>query len=176
MILKSQDVFHGIVKEVRCEEEGGKWRIVSYITIEVLEVFKGEPREEIVVRVTGGTIGEEKTTALPSTNDSISNVLSNLPGVHRDSSGVFHFRGRGGGITGGGGITLVVEDEAELEEGMEIIIHAMVEENGNFGIRGGLQGVYDVKDGVIEKLDMTLDQFRNLVDEVICQEESKDDE
>ena len=55
------------------------------------------------------------------------------------------------------------------------IIHAMIEENGNFGIRGGEQGVYNVKDGIIEQLGMTLDQFRSFVTEVVEQQAENTD-
>ena len=122
MILKSRDVIHGIVKEVRSEWNENHSMIYTYVKLEVLDVFKGEPRDEVVIQIWGGSVGD---------------------------SGVW------------------VEDEPELEKGMEIIVHTILTENGNLGIYDGQRGVYMVKNGVVEELNMTLDQFKKLVSELI---------
>ena len=128
LILISHDVIHGIVKEVRCETEGSKYEIVSYITIEVLDVFKGEPRDEIEIFQEGGTVG---------------------------------------------GLSLDVEDNPEYKEGMEVIVHTFLMEDGRLTTRYGDRGVYEIKDGIIDHVDMTLDQFGNFVGEVIKLQEEE---
>ena len=122
LILNSHDIIHGIVKEVRSEWDENHSTIYTYAKIEVLNVFKGEPRDQAVVQIPGGTV-----------NDT----------------------------------SLWVEDEAELTEEMEIILHIGLYENGNLGIYNGELGVYVVNNGVVEELNMTLDQFKNLVGELI---------
>ena len=128
LILTSHDVIHGIVKEIRCETEGSKYRIVSYITIEVLEVFKGELRDEVVIFQEGGTVG---------------------------------------------GLSLDVSDNPEYEEGMEVIIHTYLMDDGRLTTRYGDRGVYGIKDGIVNHMDMTLDQFKDFVGEVIKQHEEE---
>jgi|GEM_PF-1725872 len=124
LIIESRDVIHGIVKEVRSEWDENHNLINSNIKLDVQNVFKGEPRKEVVVMVRGGTIGDT---------------------------------------------SVWVEDEPELKEGMEVIIHTGLYENGKLGIYYGEYGVYDINNGVVEQLNMTLDQFKNLVDELIKQ-------
>jgi hypothetical protein len=130
LIQKFTDVIHGIVKEVKCEWNENHTMIYTYTKLEVLHVFKGEPRDEIVIQTFGGTIGDT---------------------------------------------CLWMSDQPELKVGMEVIIHVMVEENGNYGIRGLDQGVYYVNDGIISNpsgdLNMTLDQFKNFVDDVMRKSE-----
>jgi hypothetical protein len=122
LILESQDVIHGIVKEVKSEWDENHSIIYTYVKIEVIHIYKGEPRDEVIVQIPGGTVGD---------------------------------------------VILDVEDTPELKEGMEIIIHTFLKENGNLWINGWDKGVYAVKNGVIEQLNMTLEQFKNLVDELI---------
>lgn len=122
LILNSHDIIHGIVKEVRSEWNENHSTINTYAKIQVLDVFKGEPRNQAVIQIEGGTV-----------NDT----------------------------------TLWVEDEAELKEGMEVIIHTGLYENGNLGIYDGELGLYAVDNDVVEKLNMTLDQFKNLVAELL---------
>lgn len=120
--MESLDVIHGIVRELKCEWDESHYTIYTLAKLEVLDVFKGEPRNEVVVVFPGGTVGDT---------------------------------------------SLWVEDEPELREGMEVIIHTFLYENGNLGIYYGEYGVYDINNGVVEQLNMTLDQFKNFVDEVI---------
>ena len=126
LILKSQYVIHGIVKEVRCDWNEDHSSIYTYVTLQVLDVFKGEPRDEMVLITLGGTVGDK---------------------------------------------TIWVSDQPELTEGMEVIIYAFLTSTGYFGIRGLMQGVYDVSDGVVSdkrgEVNMTLDQFKKLVSELI---------
>ena len=128
LIRKSLDVIHGIVTEVRSDWNEDHSTIYTYVRIDVLQVFKGEPRDEIVIQIPGGSLG---------------NIGSE------------------------------VEDTPHLREGMEVIIHTFLKEDGYLWINGWERGVYDVSDGVIEQLNMTLDQFRNLVDEVSNQQEEE---
>ncbi len=83
-----------------------------------------------------------------------------------------------GGLLDGKGI--MVTNQPELEEAMEVIIHARLLDNGHIVVKGCEQGANYVNDGVIRnsigKLIMPLDQFGKFVDEVISQEESQDDE
>jgi hypothetical protein len=169
LILNSQDIIHGIVKKVKSSWDENHTTIYTYITLEVLDVFKGDPRDQVVVQTEGGTIPD---TTKRDTTDS----LHSLPGIHVDSDGKMHFR------PGSGGISLDVEDSPELEVGMEVIIHTFSYQNGSLGIYGmaygayvinygGQEGLYIINNGAIRKLDVTLDQFGNLVDELISQEE-----
>jgi hypothetical protein len=122
LILESRDVIHGIITEVRSEWNEDHSMIYTYAKLKVLDVYKGEPRDEVVIQIPGGSVGD---------------------------SGVD------------------VEDAPELKEGMDVIIHTYPLENGNLTIYDGERGVYMVNNGVVEELNMTLDQFKNLVDEVI---------
>jgi hypothetical protein len=122
LILESRDVIHGIVKEVRSDWNENHSMVYTYVTLEVLHVFKGEPRDEVVIQVRGGSVG---------------------------GSGVW------------------VSDQPEFKEGMEVIIHTFLRVNGNLGIYGGDRGLYITNNGLIEKLNMTLDQFKKLVDDLI---------
>jgi len=74
-------------------------------------------------------------------------------------------------IPGGtvGDTTLDVEDAPQLKEGMEVIIHTFLQKNGNLAVRGSDEGVYIINNEVVEELNMTLVQFKNLVDELIEQ-------
>ena len=63
--------------------------------------------------------------------------------------------------------TLWVEDEAEFNEGMEVVIYTGLYENGDLGVFNGEHGLLAVENGVVEKLGMTLDQFRNFVHDVL---------
>jgi hypothetical protein len=150
LILESRDIIHGIVKEVRCEWNKNHTWIHTYVTLEVIDVFKGEPQDEIILQIQGGTIKNPNTSLIDSVTKKIIS----------DTSKNFVFRG------GGGDTTLWVEDEAELEEGMDVIIHTYLTENGNLVINCGERGVYTVNNGVVEELNMTIEQFRNLVTEV----------
>jgi hypothetical protein len=71
-------------------------------------------------------------------------------------------------IAGGtiGDTTEWVEDEAELSIGMEVIVHTFLKENGHLGIYCGEQGIYNVKNGYVEQLGITLEQFKELVDQL----------
>ncbi len=132
LILKSQEVIHGVVTEVRCAWSEDHSMIYTFNKLEVLDVFMGEPRDEVIIRTFGGSVG--------------------------DTGQWF-------------------SDQPELTEGMEVIIHVFMYDNGDFGIRGLEKGVYYVNDGVLSnslgKLDMTLDQFGNFVDEVKQQKEEE---
>jgi hypothetical protein len=132
LILKSQYVIHGIVKEVRCDWNEDHSSIYTHVTLQVLDVFKGEPRDEMVLITLGGTVGDK---------------------------------------------TIWVSDQPELTEGMEVIVHAFLTSTGYFGIRGLMQGVYDVSDGVVGdkrgEVNMTLVAFRKFVNEVSKQKEEE---
>ena len=60
-----------------------------------------------------------------------------------------------------------VSDQAVIEQGMELIAHLMLLENGYFAIRGCEEGVYYIYDGNLKsisgKVDMTLDEFRKFL-------------
>lgn len=131
LILESQEVIHGIVKEVNCKWNEDHSMIYTYVTFQVIEVFKGASRNEIIIQIRGGSL---------------------------DNKGVW------------------VEDEPEFEEGdkgKEIIVHTFLRENGYYGIYGGARGAYIINNGMIEKLNMTPDQFKNLVNELTNREKDK---
>ena len=151
LILESRDIVHGIVIELKSEWAENHSMIYTHAKLQVLDVYKGEPRDQIIVLIPGGTIKSNDEDTLDSTKNKV--------GV--DSIEHFHFRGRGGDIS------LVVSDEAELELGMEVIIHTYVTIDGRLVIHSGERGAYIVKNGVIERMNMTPDQYKNLVDEVM---------
>ena len=134
IIGQSQFVIHGIVKEMKSARSEENSRFYTYVTVEVLGVFKGElgDRNEIVVRLRGS-------------------------------------RGPDGRMS--------VENQPVIMEEMDVIIHTVLLENGCFVIRGCEDGAYYVDDGVVSgmsgKVNMTLGQFKEFVEEVIKQEETK---
>jgi hypothetical protein len=67
---------------------------------------------------------------------------------------------------------LWVEDEPEFKEGTEVIVHTYLTENGDLVAYCGERGVYLVKDGFVERANMTIDQYKNFVAEVIKQSEA----
>jgi hypothetical protein len=151
LILESRDIVHGIVKELKSEWAENNSMIYTQAKLQILDVYKGEPRDEIIILIPGGTIKSNNQDTLDS--------AKNKAGV--DNTEHFHFRG------GGGDISLVVSDEAELELGMEVIIHTYVTIDGRLVIHSGERGAYIVKNGVIERMNMTPDQYKNFVDEVM---------
>jgi hypothetical protein len=157
LIKNSRDIIHGIVKEVRCEWNKNHTWIHTYVRLEVLDVFKGESRDEVVVQIPGGTIK----------NPNISLIDSVTKKIISDTSETFVFRG------GGGDTSLWVEDTPVFKEGMEVVIHTFLYENGNVGIYGAVKGVYVVNNGVVEELNIMIEQFRNFVDEVIREKEDE---
>lgn len=64
-----------------------------------------------------------------------------------------------------------VENQPVIMEDMDVIIHTVLLENGYFVIRGCEDGAYYVNDGIVSgrnrQVNMTLDQFRIFVEEVI---------
>ena len=124
LILESRDIIHGIVMEVTSKWDQNHSLIYTYVKLEVLDVFKGEAGDQVVIQILGGSVDDT---------------------------------------------TFVVEGTSEVKEGMEVIIYTGLHKNGNLGIYSGDRGVYMVNNGVVEELNMTLDQFKNLVDELIKQ-------
>jgi hypothetical protein len=122
LILESRDIIHGIITDITSKWDQNHSLIYSFIKLHVIEVFKGEPRDEMVIQMIGGSVGDT---------------------------------------------TFWIEGNPELKEGMDVIIHTTLYEDGNPGIYSGDRGVYTVNNGVIEELNMTLGQFRDLVDRLI---------
>ena len=62
---------------------------------------------------------------------------------------------------------MLAENQPKLDEGMDVIIHTVLLENGYFVIRGCEDGAYYVQDGIASgkngQVNMTLEQFRNFV-------------
>jgi hypothetical protein len=81
---------------------------------------------------------------------------------------------RGGRGPGG---DMLVDNQPVLEEDMDVIIHTVLLKNGYFVIRGCEDGAYYVNDGMVTgksgKVNMTLDQFRKFVDQIINQHEKE---
>jgi len=151
LIRESRDIIHGIVGDLKSGWADNHSFIYTYATIQVLDVYKGEAGDEMILQIPGGTIKNQNADEKGTAKDKLNS----------DSLELYHFRG------GGGDTSLVVSDEAELKVGIEIIIHTYLTENGILVIHSGERGVYNVKNGVVEQLNMTLDQYKNLVDEVM---------
>ena len=96
-------------------------------------------------------------------------VLEVLKGELSDTSEVIIYM-EGGKI---GESQRGVSDQAVIEQGMELIAHLTLLENGYFVIRGCEEGAYYIKDGILRsesgKVNMSLDQFRKFVNEVVRQ-------
>ena len=61
LVGQAQTIFQGNVANVRSQwtGEGANRHIESYITFQVEETLKGEPAQSYVMRVYGGTVGED---------------------------------------------------------------------------------------------------------------------
>jgi hypothetical protein len=132
LILESQYVFHGIVTDVISSWTAERSMIYTYVTLEVLDVYKGELGDEVVMQLRGGLI---------------------------DGKGILS------------------TDQPELEEGMEVIVHALLLDSGYLYHKGCEKGVYYVKDEVISdylgRLVMPLDEFRDFVNKAVREEEKE---
>ena len=62
---------------------------------------------------------------------------------------------------------MLAENQPKLDEGMDVIIHTVLLENGYFVIRGCEDGAYYVQDGIVSgkngQVNMTVEQFRDFV-------------
>jgi hypothetical protein len=61
LVSEAQVIFQGTVTNVRSEwtGEGAQRRIVSYVTFKVNDTFKGNPGDQITLRMLGGTVDGE---------------------------------------------------------------------------------------------------------------------
>ncbi|TKJ41296.1 hypothetical protein CEE37_06420 [candidate division LCP-89 bacterium B3_LCP] len=64
-------------------------------------------------------------------------------------------------------VTLTVSDTPTLELGMDIIIHTFTKETGHTWIYGWEKGVLGVVNGYIPEYKMTIEQFRQLVENTV---------
>lgn len=61
LVSQAETIFEGNVIDVRSEwvGEGAQRYIVSYVTLKVDDAIKGDPSQTYVMRMMGGTVGEE---------------------------------------------------------------------------------------------------------------------
>ena len=61
LVTRAQTILQGTVTNVRSEwtGEGAQRHIVSYVTLNVEDTFKGNPGRQMTLRMLGGTVGSE---------------------------------------------------------------------------------------------------------------------
>lgn len=100
LVRGSQAVVHGRVVNVRAAWADGRRRIESFVTVEVVEYFKGDLGGRVTIRVPGGQIGRYRsvTVGAPTFREGDEVVLflnargPSIPYVLGLSQGVFRVR------------------------------------------------------------------------------------